>query len=227
MSIIFDLLRENGAGEEQAKALERYAELLAEANEKINLTRISSPEEVVYKHLLDSISAEGYIPEGARVLDLGTGGGMPGIPLSIVRPDLQVTMLDATENKLKFVAGFVEALGLSSKTVWGRAEEKAHGEMRGRFDVVVSRAVANLAALTELCAPFLKIGGIFIAYKGQGAAEEVLAAKSAGKKLGLSDFRIIDSRIGEYEHKLVLAEKIAETPDNLPRSWAQIKKRAL
>ncbi len=225
MDEVLQLLLKNNIEENVAKGLAKYAELLSEANKKANLTRITSPEDVVYKHLLDSLTAVPYLKNGIKVLDIGTGGGIPGIPLAVARPDLKITMLDATENKLKFVAGFAEELHTTAKVVWGRAEMLAHGEMRGAFDAVVSRAVAALPVLTEISAAFIKKGGLFIAYKGMNAAEEAKEAASAAKKCGFGSFNVIDAKVGEFEHKLVIAEKIAETAPSIPRTWAKIKSK--
>ena len=219
------LLLENGIDEAFAERLAEYGAMLEETNRSINLTRITSAEDIVYKHFLDSLTAEKYIKKDALVIDIGTGGGIPGIPLAIARPDIKITLLDATENKINCVKGFAEKLGLKNvSTVWGRAEELAHTEMRGSFDVSVSRAVAPLFILTEISAGFIKKGGTFISYKGMNAAEEAAQAEDIRKKCGLSEFSVKDASVGEFMHKLVIAEKTGDIPEKYPRSWAKIKK---
>ena len=224
-SEVYRLLQENGIEEKFAEKLSEYAELLEEANRHMNLTRILSAEDMVYKHFLDSFTALKYIPENAKVIDVGTGGGIPGIPLAITREDINITLLDATENKVNAVKGFIEKLGLKNvSAVWARAEELAHTELRESFDIVVSRAVASLDALTEISSGFIKLGGSFIAYKGMTAEEEAKNAEAIRKNCGLSEYKIIDATVGEFNHKLVIAEKIAELSAKYPRSWAKIKK---
>lgn len=222
---VFELLKQNGIEERFAEKLSEYAELLEETNRHMNLTRILSAEDMVYKHFLDSFTALKYIPENAKLIDVGTGGGIPGIPLAIMRDDIEITLLDATENKVNAVKGFAERLGLKNvKTVWARAEELAHTELRESFDVVVSRAVASLDALTEISAGFIKVGGSFIAYKGTTAEEEAKNAEAIRKVCGFSEYKITDATVGEFNHKLVIAEKISALPQKYPRSWAKIKK---
>ena len=158
---------------ERAAAFNRYAEMLRERNEKINLTAITEPEEVKIKHFLDSCSAAELLPGGASVLDIGSGAGFPGLPLKIVRPDLTVTLLDSVNKKVAFMNDVVAELKLSGATaVHARIEDFPH---KGEYDAVVSRAVAELTTLAEYALPFVKIGGAFIAYK----SEKAESAKSA------------------------------------------------
>ncbi len=222
---VYKLLLENGIEESFAEKLSEYAELLEEANRHMNLTRILSAEYMVYKHFLDSFTALKYIPKNSKVIDIGTGGGIPGIPLAIMREDINITLLDATENKVKAVSSFADKLALKNvSAVWARAEELAHTELRESFDVVVSRAVASLDALTEISAGFIKVGGSFIAYKGTGAEEEAKNAEAIRKVCGFSEFIITDATVGEFNHKLVMAEKTSALTEKYPRSWAKIKK---
>ena len=226
-TIIKSRLSEYGISDNDAEMLSYYAALLIDANKRINLTRITSEEDVVLKHLIDSLTAEKYIEKGKTVLDVGTGGGLPGIPIAICRPDLKVTLLDSTENKINQVKGFIAKLNLNCSTLLGRAEDLSHTFLRESFDIVVSRAVAPLNILTEICAPFIKKKGLFIAYKGKSAETEVKEAGKICGELGLSEYRVINTDIRDLEHKLVITEKITETPVMYPRTWAKIKKTPL
>lgn len=207
-----------------------FCEILKKENKKYNLTAIEKDEEIAYRHFADCLMLEKYIPEGAKVLDVGAGGGFPSIPIAIVRPDITVFSLDATEKKIKFIENTAKALSLSNITgVCARAEEAARGDMRESFDFVTSRAVARLNILCEWCIPFLKTGGIFAAMKGAGANEEFREAQRAFSVLGCEaraenyDFFSPDrSTLG-----IVLARKITPTDEKYPRNNSQIKKKPL
>ena len=151
----------------------KYNDLLITWNEKINLTAITEPFEVVTKHFIDSSVGEGLIKEGARVIDVGAGAGFPSLPLKIVRSDLEVLMLDSLNKRVNFLNEVIGELSLSKiSAVHGRAEEYAKKE-RESFDVCVSRAVARLSVLCEYCLPYVKVGGLFLAYKGPQAEDEI------------------------------------------------------
>lgn len=172
-----------------AQALERFelfASLLVEKNKVLNLTAITDPEGIAVKHFADSLTALRMIElnEGDRVIDVGTGGGFPGIPLLIARPEIDLTMLDSTGKKLAFVSQSVEELGLSANVVHARAEEAGRGELRESFDFAVSRAVAAMNVLCEYCLPFVKVGGTFCAMKGAKGSEELGCAEKAIVVLG-------------------------------------------
>lgn len=201
---------------ERAAAFNRYAEMLRERNEKINLTAITEPEEVKVKHFLDSCSAAELLPGGASVLDIGSGAGFPGLPLKIVRPDLTVTLLDSVNKKVAFVSDVVAELKLSGVTaVHARIEDFPH---KGEYDAVVSRAVAELSTLAEYALPFVKIGGAFIAYKSEKAESEAEAAASAITLLGgrIREIREAFVAVG-LTRKLIIIDKIAPTPPKYPR----------
>lgn len=201
---------------ERAAAFNRYAELLRERNEKINLTAITEPEEVKVKHFLDSCSAAELLPGGASVLDIGSGAGFPGLPLKIVRPDLTVTLLDSVNKKVAFVSDVVAELKLSGVTaVHARIEDFPH---KGEYDAVVSRAVAELSTLAEYALPFVKIGGAFIAYKSEKAESEAEAAASAITLLGGRIREIREAFVAAgLTRKLIIIDKIAPTPPKYPR----------
>lgn len=201
---------------ERAAAFNRYAEMLRERNEKINLTAITEPEEVKIKHFLDSCSAAELLPGGASVLDIGSGAGFPGLPLKIVRPDLTVTLLDSVNKKVAFMNDVVAELKLSGATaVHARIEDFPH---KGEYDAVVSRAVAELTTLAEYALPFVKIGGAFIAYKSEKAESEAEAAASAITLLGGRIREIREAFVAPgLTRKLIVIDKIAPTPPKYPR----------
>ena len=174
--------------EEQLGLFARYDDFLIDNNMRVNLTRITDPCEVAVKHFGDSftILTQGILPQGASVIDVGTGAGFPGIPLAISRPDLQITLVDSLRKRIAFLDELIQLLGLSNVTlVWGRAEELGQNpQYREQFDVVIARAVAPLNVLAELCLPLAKMKGRFIAMKGPKADEEVEAAANALKAVG-------------------------------------------
>ncbi len=217
--------------DEQLSRFEKLSELLVEQNKTMNLTAITDPDGIAVKHFADSISvlSAAEIPQGARILDVGTGAGFPGIPLLIMRPDIDLTMIDSTAKKLKYVENTVNELGLIATTLHTRAEEAGQSkEYREKFDFVCSRAVAALNVLCEYCLPFVKQNGLFIAMKGAKAQEEIDAAKSAIKTLGgkivaEKSFSLSDGG----ERTLVVIKKISQVPPKYPRPSAQISKKPL
>ena len=205
--------------------LQKLRDIVLEWNERINVTAIRDPKEFDQKNVQDSLSICG-LPEyeAARtVLDLGTGGGFPGLPLAIVSPEKDFVLADAVGKKLKVVQAAAQALSLVNvETVHGRAEDMAKTKVhREHYDLVVSRAVANMATLSEYCLPFVKTGGYFVAYKTEDAAEEIEAAKGAIAKLGGRILRTEKPSSNNDEpyngHVLVVVKKIAKTPKEYPR----------
>ena len=216
---------------DKIKQFEKLAELLVEQNKTMNLTAITDPDGIAVKHFADSISVlnAAKFDEKAKVLDVGTGAGFPGIPLLIMRPDLDLTMLDSTAKKLKYVANTVEELGLTANVLHTRAEEAGQSkEYRETFDIVCSRAVAALNVLCEYCLPFVKVGGVFVAMKAAKAQEEIEGAKAAIKLLG---GQIIDEKSFTLsdggERNLIIIKKISHVPPKYPRVSAQIAKKPL
>lgn len=217
--------------DEMLSRFEKLAFLLVEQNKTMNLTAITDPDGIAVKHFADSISAlsAADFPQGAKVLDVGTGAGFPSIPLLIARPDLDMTMIDSTAKKLKYVASAVESLGLTAEVLHTRAEEAGQNkEYREKFDIVCSRAVAALNVLCEYCLPFVKVGGVFLAMKGAKAQEEIADAKAAIKTLG---GKIIDKKSFTLsdggERTIVVIKKISQVPPKYPRVSAQIAKKPL
>lgn len=217
--------------DEMLSRFEKLAFLLVEQNKTMNLTAITDPDGIAVKHFADSISAlsAADFPQGAKVLDVGTGAGFPSIPLLIARPDLDMTMIDSTAKKLKYVASAVESLGLTAEVLHTRAEEAGQNkEYREKFDIVCSRAVAALNVLCEYCLPFVKVGGVFLAMKGAKAQEEIADAKAAIKTLG---GKIVDEKSFTLsdggERTIVVIKKISQVPPKYPRVSAQIAKKPL
>ena len=212
--------------------LSRYLTLVYETNQRMNLTRVP-PEHAVGRHLVDSLCLLAVYtpPEGAQVLDIGTGAGLPGIPLAIVRPDLQVTLLDSHGKTVQFLREACAALGIDATVVQARAEKWAHApEARGQFDAVIARAVAKMPILTELMTPFLKIGGVGLALKSANETDEILQAVPAAQILGatleLHTMRF-ETEQGTLSRAIGLLRKERLTPEQYPRAWKQILSRPL
>lgn len=210
----------------QLKQMTELYETLLEENAKTNLTRITDPEEAALKHFVDSIVPYAQFSEGAKVIDIGSGAGFPALPLSIMRPDLQITALEAVEKKCAFIRAAAEKCGVRITVLNTRAEEQALGNERASYDACVTRAVANLRVLLELCAPFIRIGGKVYCYKAD-YAEELAASGTAERKLGLRLKQIMDMPEALLDHHILVFEKIAKTPSAYPRRFAKIKKAPL
>ena len=216
---------------QQAQQFQTYMELLLEWNEKMNLTSITQPEDVVEKHFLDSLTllSWGKLKEGARVIDVGTGAGFPGIPLKILRPDVDLTLLDGTLKRLNFLGEVCRALRLSATRVHKRAEEAGLAKtMRERFDLATARAVAPLPVLAEYCMPLVKMKGCFIAMKGPGVREELKDAQNALDILGSGEPQVLSLTLpGGEERNLVVCQKLRFTPKGYPRHGGTIAKHPL
>lgn len=212
--------------------LDQYAQLLLEKNQVMNLTAITEPEQVARLHMLDCAALLNVCHlEGKRLLDVGTGAGFPGMVLKILVPSLDVTLLDSLNKRLEWLTETCNALGLDGiRTVHGRAEEKSHDPaFREQFDAVTSRAVAELRTLCELCLPYVKVGGVFLAMKSVDSAEEISAAEFAIGTLGgrleaVSDYGIPGTDI---RHRIVTIKKITQIQKKFPRTFAKIKKNPL
>lgn len=203
--------------------------MLTETNKVMNLTALTEEREVIIGHFADSLAGADLLPQGARVIDVGCGGGFPTLPLSIVRPDISITALDSTAKKLVFVSDVAKQLGLSVETLAMRAEDAAKmAEYRENFDVCISRAVARLNILDEICIPFVKKGGTFIAMKGALSDEEYVEAKKGIATLGGTLSENKKSTLADFgERALLIIEKIENTPEKYPRAYAKIKKSPL
>lgn len=219
--------------EAQMQRFYRFTEHLLAVNTHTNLTAIREPVGVVDKHYIDSLLAMHLIPEGARVLDLGCGPGFPSIPLAIMRPDLEITALDSTAKKIDFVQKSAETLQLSNlKGVSGRAEDAKLRKELGKYDIVVSRAVARLNILCELCLPYLKIGGSLVAMKGAKYEEELSEAASAIKILGAETTKTEQKELVTAENQtetrgMIVVQLKKQPPTQYPRAYAAILKKPL
>ena len=199
-----------------AKTIEKfrlYMEGVLQWNEKVNLTRITEPDEFVSKHFIDSILCCGFdeFKSADRIIDVGTGGGFPGVPLAIVSPDKEYVLMDALSQKAEIY---------NVITVHSRAEDLAvKKEYRQKFDLCVSRAVASSAVLAEYCLPFIRKGGYFLAYKGPDVYEEAKEAEKAIRILGGELIDIRDSNLKNFgiDHKIMVIKKIKDTPAKYPR----------
>lgn len=211
--------------------LNRYGNLLLEWNEKMNLTAIREPQEVLYKHFYDCLLFFKHIkiPQNARLIDVGTGAGFPGMVLKIARPDIELTLLDGLSKRLTFLNAVLDDLGLTAHTVHLRAEDGGKNPLyREQYDIACARAVAALPILSEYCIPFVKVGGCFVAMKGASAAEEAEAALGAYKLLGCEKPTIICENLRENEARaFIVAKKISQTPPKYPRMGGKIAKAAL
>lgn len=218
---------------EQVRLFEDYSRILLRENQKINLTSIVDEKEVAVKHFLDSISClkAGCFFSGSKIIDVGSGAGFPGVPLKIVRPDLSVYLLEAQEKKARFLHLLISELGLCDIYILcGRAESLGKDlEHREKYDAALARAVAEMAVLAELCLPFVKVGGYFLALKGPAADGEVERAQAAVKILGgRVDFvkEYVLPVLGE-KRKIIGIKKIESTPPKYPRRAGIPKKRPL
>lgn len=221
------------SGETVIEQFRTYYELLISYNQNVNLTAITAPEEVAVKHFLDSVALLGLyeLPRGARVVDVGTGAGFPGLPLKIVRPDIDLTLVDALGKRVTFLRMCANTLGLTQVScLHARAEELGKkAEHREQYDVAVSRAVANLATLSEYCLPLVRVGGTFAALKGPAAPQELSGAKNAIAVLGGGNacIKLAEIADAELKHAVVLVDKIGHTPPKYPRSGNKAAQKPL
>ena len=214
-----------------ADRLNLYGNLLVSWNEKINLTAITEPEEVLFKHFFDCLLffKNVKVPESAAVIDVGTGAGFPGLVLKIARPDINLTLLDGLNKRLVFLNAVLSELGLEAKTVHSRAEDAGRNPLyREKFDIACARAVANLPVLCEYCIPFVKVGGLFVAMKGSQGEAEAKEASNAYKLLSCEKPTIICENLREEELRtFIISKKISQTSTKYPRTNGKIAKNAL
>lgn len=207
--------------EEQLNQFYEYMNLLLEWNEKINLTAITDPNEVILKHFIDSLTINKYIKENSTLADVGTGAGFPGIPLKILRPDLKITLVDSLNKRINFLNEVINKLNLINiETVHSRIEDFGKDKKyRESFDFVTARAVANLAVLSEYLLPIAKVGGQCVCMKGSSVEEELSNGKNAIKVLGgniknIDEFVLPDS---DMSRNVIIIDKIKNTPNKYPR----------
>ena len=216
--------------EETLRSFRRYYTLLEEKNRQMNLTAISGEADAARLHFLDCAAVLPLLPSGPlSVLDVGSGAGFPGLVLKLLRPDLSLTLLDSQKKRVLFQQEVCNALGLRDVTCLSLRAEEAPAAMRESFDVVVSRAVARLNILSELCLPFVKTGGLFLSMKGPAAAEELEECHRAFRLLGGENETLLSCPVPglSADRTLIRVEKAKPTPVCYPRRFAQIKKQPL
>ena len=217
--------------EEQLEKFYQYMNLLLEWNEKINLTAIVEPKEVILKHFIDSLTINKYLKENSTLADVGTGAGFPGIPLKILRPDIKITLVDSLNKRINFLNEVIEKLNLENiVTVHSRIEDFGKNKnYREKFDYVTARAVANLAVLSEYLIPIAKIGGKCVCMKGSNVEDEITSAKNAisvlgGKLESVDEFKLPDSDISR---NIIVLGKVKNTPARFPRKAGMPSKEPL
>lgn len=219
--------------EHQYEQFIKYMRLLQEWNEKINLTAITEDEEVIKKHFIDCIKAfkSDAIKNAKTIIDVGTGAGFPGLPIAIMNPNVQITLLDSLNKRINFLNTVINNIGLKNViTIHSRAEDGARKpELREKFDVATSRAVANMAVLSEFCMPYIKVGGHFVALKGPAIEEEIKDGHKAIAVLGGELKEIIEVNIEESDlkHNIVEIKKINKCSKVYPRKSGTINKKPI
>lgn len=225
---------EVGLAEASLQQLARYLDLLLEANEKVNLTAVREREEAWRRLIVDSLTV---LPDlaafqaWARVVDIGTGGGLPGIPVAIARPELQVTLLEATGKKVRLLEGFIGSLGLKNcRALQGRAEALGQRpEHRAQYDAAVSRAVGAMSAVLEYSLPLVKVGGGVLAMKGPRVEQELEEATEALDELGAGELQVAEAYPPSFENELVVVQVVKDrpTPGAYPRNAGRMRQRPL
>lgn len=214
--------------------LMEYMDCILEMNKSVNLTAITDRDEFIQKHFVDSLlccESEEFAKAG-KIIDVGTGGGFPGIPLAVCFPEKEFVLMDSLAKRINIIREFCAKLGINNvSAIHGRAEDLGRQEgLRESFDICVSRAVANMSVLSEYCLPFVKVNGCFIAYKGPECESELNDASSAIRILGgelvrvEESYKLVDS---DYKHKLVYVKKAGSTPDKYPRKAGTPSKKPL
>lgn len=218
--------------ENQYEQFQKYFELLAEWNEKMNLTAITDESGVALKHFADSLSLLNFvdIPQNSSLADVGTGAGFPGVVLKIARPDIKLTLIDSLNKRLVFLGEVCAQLGIEAELIHSRAEDGARDEkLRESFDFAVSRAVARMNVLSEYCLPYVKVGGAFCAMKGAQANEEFKESLNAINILGgkLENKYFFELPENGGERAIAVVRKVKNTPQKYPRQSGKIKAKAL
>ncbi len=206
-----------------------YQKLLIEWNEKMNLTAITKPEEIKVKHFEDSLTClkTGYIKDGDAVIDVGTGAGFPGVPIKFGNDTVKLTLMDSLNKRLIFLKEVMDATETEADIIHMRAEDGGKDvKFREKFDVAVSRAVADLSVLCEYCLPFVKVGGYFLAMKSKDYDEEVARAKDIITRLGgeIKEIQMHTLSDKEITHSIIIIEKVNSTPKTYPRKGKKVGK---
>lgn len=207
--------------DEKVKKLYNYMELLLQWNQKVNLTAIIEPNDIILKHFIDSLTIERYIDKNVNIIDIGTGAGFPGIPISIARTDINITLMDSLNKRIKFLDEVIKENKLNNaKTIHARAEELARDkDYREKFDIATSRAVASLNVLLEYMLPFVKVGGYCICMKGSNIEDEILNSKRALNALNgviekIEEFELPNS---DMSRNIIIVKKVGKTLSKYPR----------
>ena len=212
---------------EQIDRLCRFGVLLLEKNQVMNLTAITEPSAVAQLHFLDSLTVlRAADCRGKSIIDVGCGAGFPGVPVAIAEPTAKLTLLDSLQKRMNWLQEVLPGLGVRAEVVSARAEEYVAGR-REQYDIATSRAVARLNILCELCLPYVKVGGKFLALKGAMTHEEVEQARKAIEVLGGRVAEIAEYPIADAVHRIVVIEKVRPTPKQYPRKFAKIKQAPL
>jgi len=217
-----------------AQKLYKLTEHMLEINKSMNLTAIKDEKSIILKHYADSLTVSKYIPNGAKIIDVGCGAGFPTLPIAIFRPDLHITALDSTAKRIEYVSSTANMLELENVTaISERAEILANNnEYREKFDFATARAVASLPILCELCIPFVRLGGTFVAMKAQRGENELEQSHNAiskcGGKLNKShNYTLLDLDQNTEARFIIEIDKIKETPKEFPRHYSKINKKPL
>ena len=230
---IDSILRDNNIilDKDKIVILDLFMSMMLEVNKKVNLTGIKDEMDFIKKHFLDSllITCHFDINENSKIIDLGTGGGFPGIPLKIMYPEIDIVMVDSVKKKIDFVNEAIKELNLKgSIALHTRIEDLAHdSKYRERFDICLSRALAPMNVLSEYCLPFVKKQGVFIAYKSDNIDDEIKEAKRAISLLGGSLIDIIKVETDDFKRSFVIIEKESKTSNKYPRKPGEPKKKPL
>lgn len=213
----------------KSEELLKYMELLVEWNEKINLTAITDPNEIILKHFVDSLSINKYIQDGIKMVDVGTGAGFPGIPIAIYRENVEIALIDSLSKRINFLNEIISNIKLSNtKTIHGRAEDCGKNmELREMFDVATSRAVAPLNVLVEYLLPFVKVGGICICMKGPNIKKELEQAKKSIDIMGGKLEKLEKFELNNMERNILLIRKERNTPKMYPRKAGTPSKKPI
>ena len=227
---MFDYIDKKGLNltELEKKNLKKFEELLLEWNNKFNLTSIKEEKEIEIKHFEDSLQGEKLFLKNKKVVEVGSGGGFPSIPLLIKRSDLEFTLIESTGKKCEFLTMVVDNLSLNAKVLNKRAEDVGKSELRESFDIVTARAVASLNTLCEYCLPLIKVGGLFIAYKGINE-DEFLSAEKAIKILGGEVINVYKYSLSENlgDRVIYVIKKVNKTPSIYPRGNGKERSKPL
>lgn len=205
-----------------------YADFLVEYNKNVNLTAITDPVEILYKHFIDSILLTKYVDfnKKSAIIDVGTGAGFPSVPIKIFYPDIKITLLDSLNKRITFLKKLCQKIEIDAEFIHGRAEIIGRmPEYREKFDISCARAVANMSLLSEYCLPFVKVGGIFAAMKGP--SENINVSLNAVNLLGGEIENDFSYEIESEKRKIVVVRKVSQTSTSFPRNSSQIKKKPL